>query len=130
MPEGQSRAFQAKPNGRTFSLENISRRVDALENRDAIDTVTMQSLQKTIAEFTRALNGLSAKIGGEDADQYGHPIGTGLTGRLMRLEIEVGRRGRIYEGLSKYAAGAVAATALLGVVIWWLLGDKLETLLK
>jgi hypothetical protein len=88
-----------------------------------------QALQAT-AEIKTLLEGLTSAIGSESLDEYGQPVGTGIVGRLMRLERDVQKRFATWDGWVKTATGAVMAATLLGGVIWWLLGDRLAELLK
>lgn len=88
-----------------------------------------QALQAT-AEIKTLLEGLTSAIGSESLDEYGKPVGTGVVGRLMRLERDVQKRFATWDGWVKTATGAVMAATLLGGVIWWLLGDRLAELLK
>ena len=82
------------------------------------------------AEIKSLLEHLTAAIGSESQDEYGQPIGTGIVGRLMRLERDVQRRFATWDGWVKTATGAAMAATLLGGVLWWLLGDRLGLLLK
>jgi hypothetical protein len=88
-----------------------------------------QALQAT-AEIKTLLEALTSAIGSESLDEYGKPVGTGIVGRLMRLERDVQKRFATWDGWVKTATGAVMAATLLGGVIWWLLGDRLAELLK
>jgi len=82
------------------------------------------------AEIKELLEKLNLAIGSEGEDEYGKPIGTGIVGRLMRLERDVQRRFATWDGWVKTATGAAMAATLLGGVLWWLLGDRLAVLLK
>jgi len=82
------------------------------------------------AEIKGLLEGLTAAIGSESQDEYGKPVGTGIVGRLMRLERDVQKRFATWDGWVKTATGAAMAATLLGGVLWWLLGDRLAELLK
>jgi hypothetical protein len=73
---------------------------------------------------------LARSIGTESQDEYGVPVGTGIVGRLMRLERDVQRRFATWDGWVKTATGAIAAATVLGGVLWWLLGERLGELLK
>ena len=88
-----------------------------------------QALQAT-AEIKTLLEGLTSAIGSESLDEYGKPVGTGIVGRLMRLERDVQKRFATWDGWVKAATGAVMAATLLGGVLWWLLGERLAELLK
>lgn len=82
------------------------------------------------AKIEEMLTDLKAAIGSESQDEYGQPVGTGIVGRLMRLERDVQRRFATWDGWVKTATGAAMAATLLGGVLWWLLGDRLALLLK
>ncbi|MCA3742051.1 hypothetical protein [Phenylobacterium sp.] len=93
------------------------------------------------AEIKGLLEALTAAIGSEGQDEYGQPVGTGIVGRLMRLERDVQhrfvtlerdvqRRFATLDGWTRTATGVAMAAAVLGAVIWWLVGEKLAELLK
>lgn len=93
------------------------------------------------AEIKGLLEALTAAIGSEGQDEYGQPVGTGIVGRLMRLERDVQhrfvtlerdvqRRFATLDGWTRTATGVAMASAVLGAVIWWLVGEKLAELLK
>lgn len=65
-------------------------------------------------------------LGEEGLDERGSPIGTGILGRVMRLE---GWR-RTMDGWTRYGAGALASAVLFATALWWLTSDKIESLLK
>ncbi len=88
-----------------------------------------QAWQAT-AKIEEMLTGLTKAIGSESQDEYGQPVGTGIVGRLMRLERDVQRRFATWDGWVKTATGAAMAATLLGGVLWWLTGDRLALLLK
>ena len=67
---------------------------------------------------------LSAKIGAEP-DANGNN-GSGLTGRVAEVE----RRLRPFESLKDKAWGAAAMAAILLAALWWMLQDRVATLLK
>ena len=91
--------------------------------------LSRQAIQSS-AEIKGLLESLTAAIGSESQDEYGQPIGTGIVGRLMRLERDVQRRFATWDGWVKTATGAAMAATLLGGVLWWLTGDRLALLLK
>ncbi|MCA3504781.1 MAG: hypothetical protein IOD05_16345 [Rhodobacter sp.] len=99
-----------------------------------------QAWQAT-AKIEEMLTGLTKAIGSESQDEYGQPVGTGIVGRLMRLERDVQHRfvtlerdvasrfGK-YDGWVKMLTGAAVAIGIIGPVLWWLVGDRLALLLK
>lgn len=119
-PRRRARAVNA-PEGKTH--DEIYQLVEESGRQSA------QALQAT-AEIKTLLEGLTSAIGSESQDEYGKPVGTGIVGRLMRLERDVQRRFATWDGWVKTATGAVMAAGLLGGVIWWLLGERLAELLK
>ena len=81
-------------------------------------------------QIEQMLKDLTHAIGTESHDEYGAPVGTGIVGRLMRLERDVQRRFATWDGWVKTATGAAMAATVLGGVLWWLLGERLGELLK
>jgi hypothetical protein len=81
-------------------------------------------------QIEQMLKDLTHAIGTESHDEYGQPVGTGIVGRLMRLERDVAHRFGRFDGWIKMLTGAGAVLAVIGPVLWWLLGDRLSDLLK
>lgn len=71
-------------------------------------------------------NQLLKILGDEDTDEKGEPVGKGLRGRVMRLEIWR----RTMSGWVKYGAGVVASATLFLAAIRYLAPEKLLALLK
>ena len=82
------------------------------------------------AKIEEMLNHLTAAIGSESQDEYGKPVGTGVVGRLMRLERDVAHKFGRFDGWIKMLTGAGVALAVIGPALWWLMGDRLALLLK
>lgn len=119
-PRRRSRAVN-QPEGKTHD------EIYALVEESS--ALSRQAIQSS-AEIKGLLESLTAAIGTESQDEYGQPIGTGIVGRLMRLERDVQRRFATWDGWVKTATGAAMAATLLGGVLWWLLGDRLALLLR
>jgi hypothetical protein len=85
---------------------------------------------KTHDEIYALLETLTEAIGTERLDEYGKPVGTGIVGRLMRLERDVASRFGKYDGWVKMLTGAAVAIGIIGPVLWWLVGDKMADLFK
>jgi hypothetical protein len=83
------------------------------------------SAAKTIGE---AVTRIEAAIGYVSKDLHGELVGEGLCGDLARLTARVDKRFGLYDGFQRYAAGALAAGLLLGLVLWWLIAQRLEFL--
>lgn len=119
-PRRRSRAVN-QPEGKTHD------EIYALVEESS--ALSRQAIQSS-AEIKGLLESLTAAIGTESQDEYGKPVGTGIVGRLMRLERDVAHRFGKFDGWIKMLTGAGAALAVIGPVIWWLLGDRLGLLLK
>jgi hypothetical protein len=89
-----------------------------------------QPESKTHDEIYALLETLTEAIGTERLDEYGKPVGTGIVGRLMRLERDVASRFGRYDGWVKMLTGAAIAIGIIGPVLWWLVGDKMADLFK
>lgn len=88
-----------------------------------------QAFQAT-SQIEQMLKDLSTAIGSESQDEYGKPVGTGIVGRLMRLERDVASRFGKYDGWIKMLSGAALSIGIVGPVVWWLIGDRLGMILK
>jgi hypothetical protein len=88
-----------------------------------------QAFQAT-TQIEQMLKDLTEAIGTERLDEYGKPVGTGIVGRLMRLERDVASRFGKYDGWVKMLTGAAVAIGIIGPVLWWLVGDKMADLFK
>lgn len=95
---------------------------DAVQRAD-LSHMTGQRIEKKLDE---ALNAL----GGEREDERGEKVGTGIIGRLMRVEASVTRRFAQYDGWVKLVVGFTAAVAVFGPILWWLLQERLAGVLK
>jgi len=89
-----------------------------------------QPESKTHDEIYALLETLTEAIGTERLDEYGKPVGTGIVGRLMRLERDVASRFGKYDGWVKMLTGAAVAIGIIGPVLWWLVGDKMADIFK
>jgi hypothetical protein len=89
-----------------------------------------QPESRTHDEIYALLETLTEAIGTERLDEYGKPVGTGIVGRLMRLERDVASRFGKYDGWVKMLTGAAVAIGIIGPVLWWLVGDKMADIFK
>lgn len=96
------------------------RQADA-EEREALSKLVMQRIEGK-------LDTLAKIIGAEQEDERGQKVGTGIVGRLMRLESRVDSRFRWIERWTDRGVGLAMAVTVLGAVIWWLVKDKLAGL--
>ncbi|MDP1738924.1 MAG: hypothetical protein Q8L23_15965 [Caulobacter sp.] len=109
-------------------VERVTARQDEAERLQDMHIVTAQRLEVAVANgFAAAQTEMGAirkSIGDEGEDAYGKPVGTGVVGRLMRLEHRLSR----YDGWVKSAGAAGIPLAIAGGVVWWLIQNRLEFL--
>lgn len=114
----------------TRSHEDIYELIEAA-SRKADDAVHRTDLlTQVVQRIETKLDGVRSTIGGEGQDERGEPVGTGIVGRLMRLEAKVSRRFSQYDGWVKLVVGFTAAAAIFLPVLWWLMSGRLEAVLK
>ncbi len=131
----------AKPRRRrsvvTRSHEDIYKLVEkALEQAEhartsATDAVSRSDLAHLVGQRIEGkVDGLVKTIGSQDEDERGERVGTGVIGRLMRLETTVARRFSLYDGWAKLVIGFTAAAVIAGPIIWWLVSGRLSPILQ
>lgn len=98
--------------------------------QDVLNSITLQRIETALTGLKADVQKLADAVGWEKLDEKGEPIGTGLTGRVMRVENTVKAKVTAFEGMRKYATGATAGMGLMIVAIWWLIADKVQGLLK
>lgn len=98
--------------------------VKAVLHDKGLRIIADQRRDTQLQEIKRLVEGLVAAIGTEGKDEYGKPIGTGLTGRMMRAELQWEWWSRMREK----ALGALLAATLAAAVIWWLIMPTLQKL--
>lgn len=101
-----------------------------MNEQDILNSVTLQRIETAVAKLTGKVDTLTEAVGWEKLDEKGEPIGTGLTGRVMRVENNVKAKVTAFDGMRKYATGATAGMGLMMVAIWWLISDKIQEMLK
>lgn len=100
-------------------------------NKAALDAVSRADLAALVTQRVESkVDALLRVIGEEHEDERGTRVGTGVVGRLMRLEANVAKRFGLYDGWLKLGTGFAAAIALAWAVVWWLLSDRLGKILK
>jgi hypothetical protein len=103
------------------SVSNVSH--EDIANRQDMMAMTMQRIETKLDELVKT-------VGSTGFDEHGAMIGVGIAGDLARLKGRVDRRFGIYDGVTKYAAGATAATLLAVTVIWWLIQNRVDEVLR
>lgn len=98
--------------------------------QDVLNGITLQRISTDLIALRGEMTALREAVGWEKLDEKGEPIGTGLTGRVMRVENNVKAKVTAFDGMRKYATGATAGMGLMMVAIWWLISDKIQEMLK
>jgi hypothetical protein len=101
-----------------------------LNDQDIVNGVTLQRILTALSSLSDEVKLIKDAVGWEKQDEKGDPIGTGLTGRVMRVENTVKAKVTAFDGMKKYATGATAGMGLMIIAIWWLIADKVQGLLK
>lgn len=96
---------------------------DAVEAKERTD-----QLHHVVQRVEGKLDKLLRAIGDEGEDEHGARIGTGLTGRLMRLEVSVRRRFHLYDRWTWIATGVVTTAGVAAAIIWWLVENRVAFL--
>ncbi len=103
----------------------------ASSNKKAADAVQRTDLMAGVVQRVESkLDDLLKIMGTEREDERGEKVGTGVVGRLMRVEASVAKRFSRYDGWVKLVVGFTAAVAIFGPVLWWLTSERLTILLK
>lgn len=109
------------------AIRAAERKADTASSATGAHAMALQRVEGKMDQIIKVL-------GAEDRDERGAAIGTGLTGRLMRLEHQVRRRFATYDNIRALATGGLAGAGVVGggliATLWWALGDKLGHLLK
>lgn len=92
------------------------------------ESVNLQAM--TLQRVETKVDDVRKCIGDEGEDERGAKVGTGIRGRLMRLEDRVDRRFDTFDDWRNYAVGALAAGSILIAAVWWIIQDKVGHLLK
>lgn len=99
-----------------------------------MQTLVLQRIETAMKDGFAALRlevaSIKETVGHVGTDDRGDLIGTGIAGDLGRLRQRVDRRFGQYDGWIKYAAGALASITVLGAVIWWLVQNKIDAVLR
>lgn len=113
--------------GAGVSHEDIAHRQDMM-------ALTMQRIELALKEgfdtSAREIAEIKKTVGWVGTDPHGALVGEGIAGDLGRLKARVDKRFGVYDGVTKYAAGATAAAVLALAVIWWLLESRLDEVLR
>lgn len=104
-------------------VERASKSAEAALTRSDEHVATTVRLEGKIDLVVKAL-------GSESLDEYGAKVGTGIAGRLMRLEIAHAKKSRLIDDWRKLAIGFAVAIVPAAYVIWWLVNTRLAAVLR
>lgn len=111
------------------AVERLGKRIDDAERQRGIDSLVIQRTGTQFQEFSGKLDGVIKTLGSEGSDEYGRAVGTGLTGRIMRVERTVHNRDDRLSRWTNRIIGAMAAVGLAASIIWWLVKDRAHALI-
>lgn len=101
------------------AMKSISEKQDEFSKQHTQAAASLARLEEKMGRLTEA-------VGTRGLDEHGAVIGTGITGDVARLQ----QRLYVIDGWRRYLAGGMAVAAIFLAIIWWLLSDKVELLLK
>lgn len=102
--------------------------VNSRKSDDAVHRADM--LTEVVQRVEKKLDDLLKSVGSESEDHRGEKIGTGVVGKVMRLEAAVAKRFGQYDGWVKIVVGFTACAAMLLPALWWLTGGRISGLLR
>ncbi|WP_431490977.1 hypothetical protein [Paraburkholderia fungorum] len=93
--------------------------IETVKGDLGINTLALQGVQTKLGEMVKA-------VGEETIGDDGQKKGTGLFGRVARLEnVKL-----VYDRWTNRVIGMGMAATLLAGVVWWLINEKIEHVLK
>lgn len=118
-------------------MDDVRKRMDAQDAAVAsirgdtnVQALAMQGVQKTMESMAANVGTILDHLGKEEEDGNGNYKGTGLLGRMRRVEREQRSLRELYHRWIAFGAGFSACLGGAVVIVWWLLGDKLAIVLK
>jgi hypothetical protein len=96
---------------------------DAGAEQAIINAITLKNIMDAVEDLRADVGSIKTSIGYEGQDEHGKPIGVGVIGRLMRLEMKAYR-------ISDKAIAFGAAMSICLLIVWWLVGDRMAELFK
>lgn len=114
-----------------YDLVAEAHRAAETAGRLAQDAVSRADLSHMTGQrIEKKLDAALTALGAEREDECGEKVGTGIVGRLMRVESSVAKRFSQYDGWVKLVVGFTAAVAVFAPALWWLLQDKIAVVLR
>lgn len=133
MPESNVRPIGARRRKAPAALRSHEEIYDLVEKavRLSTDAIGRADLSAVVVQRVEAkVDKVAKAVGEEHEDERGQRVGTGIIGKMMRLEVQVGTRFGVYDGWVKIVIGFSAAAAILLPAIWWLVSGHVEKVLK
>ncbi len=133
MPQTARQTPQASPEPMPNHRDIMSRLAE-LESRNGMRDLVMQRIETKLDDmrrgFSEGLEKVEIAIGWEKEDERGKPIGTGVVGRLMRLEIRTDGFHAMVERWRWILVGGVAVLAVVVPLVWWLIDERVSPILR
>lgn len=118
-------------------MEDMKRRMDsqdstiqAIRGDMTIQATAMQGIQKDLVKLTGSISTLVAAMGEEREDGAGNYLGTGLLGRVRRVERGQRSLRELYHRWIAFGAGFTTCLGTSAAAIWWLLNHQVPEVLK
>lgn len=93
-----------------------------------LQALALQGVQKELQTLGGKIDTLIATVGAEEVDRSGQTVGTGLCGRIVRIERRV-RDTDIWRDRLKVAiTTALPLIGIFGGLLWWLTSPQLTAL--
>jgi hypothetical protein len=102
---------------------DILHAIAELQKDVGVIIIDVKGVKDAVAEVQRCL-------GHEEEDARGVTFGTGLVGRHIRLQARVDGRFKLYDDWRNLAIGCIATLTLMTGVVWWLVQNKLDEVLR
>lgn len=104
-------------------IDEVASRLETHINDQNIYKVAMQRVESK-------LDTMLLLVGGEEEDGEGGYRGTGLLGRMRRIEQSQQSLLNKYRVWIAWGAGFVTCMGGAAVVFWWLIGHRLDVILR
>ncbi len=95
-----------------------------------VQASALQGVQKDLGVIGKDVTSVLAILGKEEEDGAGNYLGTGLLGRVRRVERSQRSLRELYHRWIAFGSGFVFCGGAALAILWWLLGDKLAIVLK
>lgn len=128
---------RVKPVAKEFTMEDLEHRFDAhdaairaIRGDMTIQATAAQGMQKDLVQISADIKALVIAMGEEKEDGQGNYLGTGLLGRVRRVERGQRSLRELYHRWIAFGAGFSACVAIVVVLVGWLLSGGLVPMLK